>query len=600
MTDLLAIPASVASADARWVSATSLRQFVLDDPLVDWLDWYGAGHGYVRDDRLPSYDPRTDFLRFLLAKGREFEAGVVRCLGELAFVTEVTAERRPSPNPAAAEETLVRMRAGEELIYRGVLVDEATRTFGEPDLLVRSDVLARLFPDTLPADEIEFGAPGLGASNWHYRVVDVKLSTLRLSGRGELRAEGSAAAYRAQIFVYNRALAAAQGFEPPAGYVLGRNWEQETRGEVSRGTGCLERLGSVSQSDERLAARVEASTEWVRRVRGEGKDWEALPVPSIPELWPNLAHRQDAPWHQAKRQIGEALGELTQVWGVGFGKRVAAHEAGVYSWQDPRCTPTMLGITGEMRVQTTEALLEVNRRVGGSPVAPARVHAGEDVWRPVPELEFYVDFEAVSDLNDDFTLLPLRGGQPMIFMIGSGHIENDEWTFTSFVANELTEAAEADTIEAWFAHMADVRARLAPGGADPLVIHWSPAEESTLERAYNSAARRHPDRIWPSPRWFDFLSRVVRAEPVVVRGALSFGLKAFARALCAEGCIQTGWDDGMGDGLGAAVGAWWCEAEASRLGVSIRDVPLMEEIARYNEVDCKVMMEIVHYLREEH
>ena len=35
-------------------------------------------------------------------------------------------------------------------------------------------------------------------------------------------------------------------------------------------------------------------------------------------------------------------------------------------------------------------------------------------------------------------------------------------------------------------------------------------------------------------------------------------------------------------------------------GVSMAELPLMEEIARYNEVDCKVMMEIVRYLRTNH
>ena len=30
------------------------------------------------------------------------------------------------------------------------------------------------------------------------------------------------------------------------------------------------------------------------------------------------------------------------------------------------------------------------------------------------------------------------------------------------------------------------------------------------------------------------------------------------------------------------------------------ELPLMQEIIRYNEVDCKVMMEIVRYLRTNH
>ncbi len=49
------------------------------------------------------------------------------------------------------------------------------------------------------------------------------------------------------------------------------------------------------------------------------------------------------------------------------------------------------------------------------------------------------------------------------------------------------------------------------------------------------------------------------------------------------------------------VGAWWCqnqidEGRASRL----IDLDLMQQIRDYNEVDCKVMMEIVYYLREHH
>jgi hypothetical protein len=87
---------------------------------------------------------------------------------------------------------------------------------------------------------------------------------------------------------------------------------------------------------------------------------------------------------------------------------------------------------------------------------------------------------------------------------------------------------------------------------------------------------------------------------VVVRGAFGFGLKAVAKALHGHGLIETRWDDGPMDGLGAMVGAWWCAEEAQTAGIALADVPLMGEIARYNEVDCRVVMEIVRYLREHH
>ena len=215
----------------------------------------------------------------------------------------------------------------------------------------------------------------------------------------------------------------------------------------------------------------------------------------------------------------------------------------------------------------------------------------------MPPLEFYVDFETVSNLDDDFTKTPEQGGQTLIFMIGCGHVEGGAWKFESFCTDALTESAEEVIIDAWLARMAAAATRLAVDGKAPRVIHWSYAEPVNYEDAYNSARERHPLRGWPRVPWLDLWSRVVRDEPVVVRGALNFSLKSFARALHGHGLIETSWGDRQVDGLGAMVGAWWCAAEAGRRGAPMIDLPLMQDIAVYNQVDCKVMMEILAYLR---
>ena len=77
---------------------------------------------------------------------------------------------------------------------------------------------------------------------------------------------------------------------------------------------------------------------------------------------------------------------------------------------------------------------------------------------------------------------------------------------------------------------------------------------------------------------------------------MAFGLKSVAKAMHANGLIETLWGDGPTDGLGAMVGAWWCAREAARLGVGMQQIDLMHEITGYNEVDCRVMIEIVRYL----
>ncbi|MBI2755371.1 MAG: hypothetical protein HYX52_01550 [Chloroflexi bacterium] len=69
--------------------------------------------------------------------------------------------------------------------------------------------------------------------------------------------------------------------------------------------------------------------------------------------------------------------------------------------------------------------------------------------------------------------------------------------------------------------------------------------------------RASPETLLP---WFDLLTQMVRAEPVAVRGAFNFGLKSIVKGMHAAGLIETTWTDGPTDGLGAMIGAWWCDA----------------------------------------
>ncbi len=583
-----------------WVSATALRNHVLSDPLLDWLDLYGSSRGFTPDTRAPGYDPRTDFSTFVLGQGRRFEEGIVAHLKTFATVIHVPRSEDGVRDVERVSDTHQAMVEGSHVIHGGVLWDPDHRAYGSPDLLIRSDVLLDLFPGVLTEADAAITAPDLGAP-WHYRVVDVKFTTLHLAANGDLANEGSAPVYKAQLFVYNRALGILQGYEPPLSYLLGRSWEQ--RG--ARGTGAVERLAPVPQNGAvanrvPIADVVEAAADWIRRLRSHGGNWELLPVPSAPELWPHVGNTEDAPWHGVKRVIADELRELTQLWQVSVPGRRKAHAHGLLRWDDPGVTPDLVGVTGPTYSATLQALLDVNRTTDGAPVRPERVTTAEDEWRPEPVVEFYVDFETVSDLADDLTRLPQRGGQPLVFMIGCGHLESEEWVFQQFIAKALTEDAESAIIEQWNDHMVQVQRTLAPEQAAPLVVHWSSAETSTYLSAYNSAVARHGEEDWQDLRWFDFLSEVMRKEPVVVRGSLAFGLKSVARALHRHGLIETVWGDGPADGLGAMVGAWWAYAEALQAGRPVVEIDLMQEIAKYNEVDCRTMQEIVAYLRAHH
>jgi hypothetical protein len=348
-----------------------------------------------------------------------------------------------------------------------------------------------------------------------------------------------------------------------------------------------------------LSERVAAAVSWRRRLNIEGAAWDPFLEPTVAELRPNMSNQYDQPWHGAKREIAHAQGELTLLWQVGPTKRDDALARGVGRSDQPGLSAKQLGVTGSYG-PILDHLLAVNNDLTGPAVQPASIRAAEREWRDPQPVEFYVDFETVNDLDDDLSAFPDKGGQPLIFMIGCGHLEDGVWQFARFTTLQLTASEEGRIIDDWMMHMCEVRHRLAPGSGEPLVFHWSPAETSSLSNAYNAARTRHPDRDWPEPAWFDFLKHVVKAEPVVVRGASGFGLKAIAKALHQLGCIETTWDDGPTDGLGAMVGAWRSAQQAALTGSDLADTELMLEIGVYNEVDCRTMMEVVRYLRLNH
>ena len=585
-----------------WVSAARTRNYINGDPLLDWLEEYGEGKGFKKDPLKDGYDPRTDFLLFVFAKGNQFEKAVLDYLQPRIPVTRIANEPREVREAAAAERTWDAMAGGIEVIAQAVLWNPQTQTYGAADLLIRSDVLARLFPSAISSVDMARPAPHLPKARWHYRVVDVKFTTLDLlvDGHGSSEHKG----YMAQVWLYNEALGRIQGWTPPSAYLLGRAWKQSDE----RGKSAMERLERVDReyvfgrkglllSDLALQA-----CDWIRRLRVNGAAWDVLPAASVPELRSNMRCTEDAPWHRAKQEIGEQTQDLTVLPRVTAELRNAAIESGLSRWSDPACMGERLGISGSTSIRQVNAVIRANRSPAEGPVVfPAKITAAEALWRRPLAAEFYVDFEFVTDLDDDFSNFPDKGGQPLIFMIGCGFLgdpnNRTSWNFGVFSANRLTEDEERRIITEWLTYLREVCEARGTTVENARLFHWSHAETSNLTEAYNSAAVRHGSPPWNKLPWVDLLKEVIRAEPVTIRGAFGFGLKSIAKAMNAAGLIATKWDDGPTDGLGAMIGAWWCDAEAANRGVSLEELELYRQIKAYNEVDCRVMAEVLHFLR---
>lgn len=635
----------------EWVSATKTKNFMNKEPLLDWLDEHrphAALYGSPRSPSQNSAEPNAVH-DFLMQRGRTFEKNLYEYL--LAkHPSQVTKICDGDPGDARSYQlylkTIEEMRKGTPIILQGVMRHYESKTYGISDILIKSDYFELLVnKNPLTDKEAAINAPVLrrAGQTGHYLVVDVKWMTLPMRvNRIHLLNSGHIPAYKAQLYVYTQALEEMQGYAPAKAFILGRAWDARESATAAHESSrnCFDRLGTIDFAgvDSDYIARTEQAVAWIKRMRLEGHKWKLNP-PTIPELRPNMKNKDDGPWHQEKERIAAELHDITCVWYCGTKQRQNAIDGGVTQWNDEKCTSKVLGFRqGSERADIIDAILEINRQ-DEDLVRPAHIQNNHRNWQLQPEDTIPEEFVVDIELAQNFVLpveMPeastFEGANSLISMIGCLYYEDGTWKYQNFTVKHLTLECEREILEAFYDFlMAKLRQRHEAkkssiwrvwdrmtravglhsdekdaGMIEDMLINlytWGHIERSTML----AACSRHPtSRINKSnllqENWVNFLD-VMYDEPVVIKDALSFGLKAIVRAMRKNELIKSNYDtlhwQGL-DGLQAMIRTAKLDQQAKEAGVDLTEMPETKRIIDYNEVDCRAVQEIIEYLRNNH
>jgi hypothetical protein len=595
---------------SQWVYATATHNYAKHDPLIDWLNEYGRGEKRITTGN-PMYDSKisdyendnqnnVSFFQYIRAKGVEFEEQVVEFLYR-RFPTQIVTSANPSQARSISKykETINLMAKGTPIIYQAVLHEEQSKTYGMADLIVRSDFINQIFKrPALSIDQLTHGCKF--NRRWHYVVIDIKNAKLYLASDGvHLINSGSMPAYKSQVWVYNHAVGVIQEYCPPCGFILGNKWEYTKCNETYYDDGWFDRAGTIDYEgrDANYKEIAKCSIEWIRNVRHNGHSWSISP-PSKEELYPNMKNHMDNPWHSTKKTISDDIGDITLIWNCGIKQRSIAHAKGITSWHDPRCTAEAMGIKGKATAPIVDAFLAVNR--GNDHYIPKKIKHK----LPRYKVEIFMDFETVNSLVEPIENgIPTTSSDRFLFMSGFGWRVNDgkvaTWTYENFTTNNIDYNSNEEK-KAFIAMHDRLINILTQHDAlnDFIIYHWSQAERFIYDGVYAKYKRSiDPYLALMTLRWFDLLY-LFKLENLVIKGTFGFGLKQVATKLHDMGYIQTRWaSDGVTDGLNAMVKAMECSEDAIKRKISMKDLPLMKQIIEYNEVDCRVLLEILSFLR---
>src|SRR5205085_1204781 len=138
-------------------------------------------------------------------------------------------------------------------------------------------------------------------------------------------------------------------------YILGRESENFSS---KNSLGIIDFYGD----DLDIKEDINSSIEWFKNLKINGKNWSILPIPSVPELYPNMCNDMDYDWHNTKTMLSKELDEITSIWQCGLNHREIAHEKGVFRWTDKKFNSKLIGMNGKVYPPIIDKMLEFNTR----------------------------------------------------------------------------------------------------------------------------------------------------------------------------------------------------------------------------------------------
>jgi len=702
----------------QWFSASSFKNYVMRDTLVDYLDLKKRGFKEIDNDSIKKNSSKyylvPDFNNYLLQKGIEFEQKVINLITEIFdklteievsntekndelltqksneensidddkksneenSIDESNDEQMPqntsnipvivkvanqywdSYSITKFHETIEHMKKGTPIIYQGVLHNKLNNTFGTPDLIIRSDYINKfILDDPLTDSEEKHGCAF--SPHYHYRIIDIKYTTLKLASDGySLLNTGLMKAYKIQVGVYNDALSMVQKYFAPYGYILGRGYTYSET--INKNTtsyysdNCFDKLGVIDfiSRDNFYKEEIEGGINWITRLRTEGDNWEILPKPSVEELYPNM--NIDGNYNDEKKYYAEQLHEITNVWSCGINNRINAFKNNVYSWMDKNCTSKIMGINGPKIAPIVDEMLKFNRGEihPNRLIMPVKITNNYADWQRNDNLDFYCDFETISDIVDNFNELPIKGKTNYIYFIGiywhyggekfndktirplknknkttisrntsfdsltvmeniisknkrttrssnnvkKSSINNEKEIIPSsgykyFMMNSLSDEEEVKNLLLWIDFMYKL---ITYFSADKKVriFHWGNAEETFFIKAVN----KHPALCNFNPQWINIL-KIIKSEPIIIKGIFSYDLKAISNQLYKFGLISTTYEDTPITGLNSMLYANNIYKDMANGEITDETKQKINEIITYNRKDCYSMYEICELFR---
>ena len=582
-----------------WISGTAIKNYLLQDPALDWLELYHnktiSNSQQIKPlNKYKLQKQNNNFNNnYLFNLGNKFEDKIYQDLINKypKDTIKINNNKENQLSEQSYKQTLFHINKQIPIILQATLIDKQLKLRGIADLLVRSDYINKLFKNKILEDNEIYQN-----NNLYYLVIDIKYSSMTLCANGKfIRNNDRYKAYKGQLLIYNLILGRIQNFTPRYCYIMAKNWKIDSKINYASGNSCYDLLGVVDYKtfDNKYIQSTKEAIDWVRQVRREGNNWDIY-NPHINNMCLNASNNIDDKWTDVKKDILKQTKDITCVWMLNPQHRNKARELGITQYTDPRLTTNLLELSDTKTTKVIDNILKINQQNIVN-ILPDKITNKTLNWHKTYPTDFYIDFETINRTlllkSEDINITETNSFEDIIFMIGIGYIQNNQWNYLSLTADTITIQEEDKLIKEMIKFIIKQKNTLDPNNKYPIrLFHWSPAEQTHFNRVMDRNDRLLNILYNYDIHWIDLCDIFIKT-PIVVRGATTFKLKDIANAMFSLNLITTHWTNSINSGFNAMLSA----ADYYRNNNNNHDI--ITEIEEYNMIDCKVMWDITAYLR---
>lgn len=562
-----------------WIKIHGCRNYILEDPILDWLHLFGKDNNFIQDSSFS-----FEFENLLQQRNKLFQEEIITKLQKkfniYIFSNGIPIRERVS-------KTIDNMYLGKDIICYPGLFNNNNNSYGIPSMIVRSDKINLIFNKNI-IDKKEVNIPCLFSNKYHYLVINIKHTKLKLDSDNNVSNSKSNKFLKSKIILYNYCLGFMQKYLAPVSYVISKNYSYvDKNNQKVLDTDPFSNIGYVSlEKNKNLINMSFSSIKWLHELNIDGKEWNINP-PTNTNLYPNMCNQDDFPWHQAKLKIANTINEITMLWNCGPKIRKKSHLKGIYKWTK---FDTNKMDMSQKKSNIINKIIDINCYSDDISISPRKIKKPNNKMIIMQDkLEFIVDFETINNFTEcvaDNTV-----SLPYIFMIGCLTIFRNnkgiyETEFRNFTTKNMEDKEEIRIINEWINYMENFKEVY--DTKNPKIYHWSNAEP-VIYKQYLNKYNKNQNVLLN----FTDLLYVFKNEPIVVKNTFSYSLKKISKSLYNFGLIKTIWDDDM-NGKEAMLQAF-TSYQSDKITKSNK---IIKKIKKYNYVDCKVIEEILQILRK--